>query len=303
MPNIFDIPKVVNLVLPDSSVGLNGRIHMNYQMSRQDFRLVRGITNIIQFFIRDVDRQSIVTTGMTFTITITDLEGTVLLLQRDLVVQDASQALFVLNVSDSDMLDWNNGPLKYSVLAVSAAIVVPDVIVLPITLPNGDMTPGSSTAGYTIPSVTRLLWVNQDYGPYGTLVVEDGPIPGPVLPVTLDPNAFITVDGWSYSSALKGSAQLGYHDGTQTTAVYSTDFSGSVRIQGSLTAQPSVDPNDWFEIVRRDFSQTTGVTAINTQGNYVWMRILVSVSEVVLTPFPDPPIVLNGSVDKILFKN
>ena len=263
--NLFDIPKVVNLVLPETT-GATG-IRMNYPINKTDFSVVKGISQSIQFFVRDIDRQFVVLSGQTLTINIISRANT-LLLSRDLIVVDVTQSLFAFVMAPSDTLDWTIGPLSYSIM---------------VTRPDGSQT---------------LLWTDLNYGPHSYLTVQHGPVPAPAAPQTLVPSTFIINNSWAYSGPL--AVQAGYPGGVQTFAVYSTDFVGTLQIQGSLQQQPT-SPTDWFVILQQDFETVSGVTAISVYGGvYLWLQILLPVNEP--EQYQITPPITSGSVDQILYK-
>ena len=265
--NLYDIPKVINLVLPETT-GATG-IRMNYPVNRTDFTVVRGISQSIQFFVRDLDRQSVDLTGQTLTINIVDRRAGILLLARDLIVVDVTQALFAFAMVPSDTLDWHAGPLSYSIT---------------VTRPDGSQT---------------LLWTDMNYGPHSYLTVVNGPVPSPAAPQTLVPATFTINNGWACTGPLPVLA--GYPGGLQTFAVYSTKFVGTLRIQASLQQQPSM-PEDWFDIGQQVFAAVTGVTGLTVYGGvYLWLQMLVPVNEPYQYQITPP--VTSGSVDQILYKN
>jgi len=270
--NMFDIPIIVNLVLTESYVG--APVLMNYPINRTDFRLIRGVPNVIQFFIRDIDRQYVTTplANATLTINIVDTNAQKLLLERDLCVVNSATSLYSLSTQPTDMLYWPSGYLAYSVL---------------VTRSDGTQS---------------LLWTDRDYSPYGFIHMTDGPLPGPVKPIILDPSTFYPDTGYNYSSPVPGTASYGYPNGLQTFSIYTTNFTGNVIIQATLVEQPSTSVQDWFQVTVANFNNSNGVTAVNVEGNFLWLRVAVPNHNPV--PYPGlPPIYSNGTVDKITFLN
>ena len=79
--------------------------------------------------------------------------------------------------------------------------------------------------------------------------------------------------------AVPGDSYYGYTDGIHTVAIYGRDFSGRIKIQGTLATQPTED--DWFDISGTSIDQTNidGSTLAfhaNFTGNFVWVRAKVS---------------------------
>lgn len=266
---LYDVPRVATLVLPETTGA--GAVRMNYPVAKTDFAILKGLPQTLQFFVRDIDRQVVDGTGLTLTALISNPDnGGALLLQKDLVLQDPAQGLYALTLLPLETIGWPLAPLNYAVLATRAG-------------------------------VQTLLWTDRDYTPYGVLTVRETPFPGPVAPVALDPSTFVINQQWAQSSAL---AVTPYANAVQTFAISSTGFTGTVRIQGTLLAQPTSDNSTWFDVASHDFAAVTATTAITTTGHFTFMRVLVSVAEnplAFLGTFPDP-IVVVGTVDSILAK-
>lgn len=216
----------------------------NYSTDRSDFRIVRGVQNEVLFRVRNLDRNPAdTTTFQTVNITITDPETGTVLLVRPLVNYDVSTAIFMLTILAFETVDWATGPLRWS-----------------LTVVRSD---GSAV----------MLWTDRNYGPYSTLEVSEGPIPGP-QPLTVIPSAgFLMHSGIAYSGQMIGPAQVGYQNGMQSFAVYAVGFTGIVTIQGTLQLQPQM--TDWFDITTLPLTTANGISLLNVQGNYLWLRVSI----------------------------
>jgi hypothetical protein len=237
--------------------------------------LIRGVPNTIQFFVRDVD--SHIAAGplanATLTINIVDQNAQQVLLQRDLFVVNSATSLYGLSTQPVDMLYWPTGPLQYSVL---------------VARQDGTQS---------------LLWTDKNYSPYSYCIMTDGPLPGPAVPMTLDPTTFTLIDGYSYSSPVPGAASLGYPDGLQSFSFYANSFTGRISIQGTLIEQPSSELSNWFDITYQDFMASNGVTAVSVEGNYMWLRAVLPTTELVSYPNLAPALTPTGNITQILYLN
>jgi hypothetical protein len=237
----------------------------NYPVDRTDFRIIRGVQNEILFFVRNLDRNPSNTTYFqSLTINITDPASATLLMSRHLTVVDAASALYQLTILPSETADWLTGTLQWSIS---------------VTRVDG---------------VTTMLWTDRNYGPYSSLEVSPGPVPGPAAPIELDPSTFLIRQFVQYSPILPGAAQRGYQGGAQTFAVYPVGFTGTIEIDASLAAQPSTD-SDWFVASTTNYvaqnslttiNQTSGSAIsvpncdwINVTGNYLWLRVLITTTQ------------------------
>ena len=75
-----------------------------------------------------------------------------------------------------------------------------------------------------------------------------------------------------------GDSYYGYTDGVHTVAIYGTNFTGRVKIQGTLATNPTDD--DWFDILLsglpyKDYNSYTGVEGFTFVANLVFIRATV----------------------------
>lgn len=75
--------------------------------------------------------------------------------------------------------------------------------------------------------------------------------------------------------AQPGDSYYGYTDGLHTVAVYGENLTGRVRIQGTLSLNPTED--DWFNILLngvpfKDYTSFTGVEGFTFSANLVFLR-------------------------------
>jgi hypothetical protein len=251
---IFDTPQVVNLTYP-GILAFEGKMLNNYPVNRTDFRLVRGVVNEIIFFVRDIDRKPVsLAAADSLTINIVDPHAETLLMSRDLTVFDLAKGIYQLSTLPSEMDTWPTGPLRWSIAhnRQSAGIV--------------------------------LLWTDLNYSPFSSLRVTDSPTPGPTPTKTLAWSEFSPlINGKYYSSSLVGAAQDGYVNGMQSFVVSLVDFTGAIQIDATLVSQPTTDEGDWFEVDHIDYTALTGNTVIDVQGNYLWLRMVVTMTSGALT--------------------
>jgi hypothetical protein len=271
MPTLitYQTPVVINVVL-DNSATFGSSALSNFPFSRSDLSIVQGITNVVSVFCRDVDRQIVtLCAGQSLTVNIVDIATQTLLLTRQLTVVDPTQGLFSFAISPTDTALWNPGPLTYSII---------------INNPDGSQ---------------NLLYTDLNYTTFGYATFLPGPIPGPAQPLIMNPQDFLITDGWATSPNLPGSIFPG---GVQTYSIYTTAFTGPIYIQASLQKQPQV-MTDWFQVETVNITvPTTGVTAVTTTGNYIWMRIQVPIAEFILDPNVLLPLT-TGTVNQVMYKN
>jgi hypothetical protein len=258
---VYNIPQVVNVTIP-GSLQFGGTMLNNYPVLRTDFRLVRGVTNEIIFFVRDLDRKPVsLPTSDSLTINIVDPKTDLLLMQRTLTIIDVAKGMYQFATLPAEMDLWPTGPLRWSI-------------------------------GYNRGGVdTVMLWTDQSYSPFSDLVVIDTPTPGPRPTAILTWDDFFPLTNGTpyvnpllpltyYSSPLPGAAQYGYANGIQTGVVKLSDFTGTINLEATLLAQPNPDAlapgsPDWFTVLSKDYSAFTGTDPLDQAGNYLWVRWVV----------------------------
>jgi|TARA_B110000908_G_C10025764_1_gene344994 hypothetical protein len=76
-------------------------------------------------------------------------------------------------------------------------------------------------------------------------------------------------------TAVPGDSYYGYTDGIHTVAVYGSNLTGRISIQGTLATTPT--EADWFDILLtgmpyKDYSAFTGVQGFTFVANLVYLR-------------------------------
>lgn len=269
------MPQVVTLTLG----GNTGASLMNYPINNTDFKLVKGVTNEILFFVKDTDRHPITSNALTtlgisnIAITITDPSNNTLLLgsqsnpplsnDPSLLVPapgiDPSKGVWLLSLPSTVIATWNPGYLRYSIICDRV---------------GGDQV---------------MLYTDRNYGAYSNLEVVTGPFPMPAEAITITPD-MLTARGLSfYSGAFPGAASLGNISGLHSAVVNMVGFIGSITVQASLENQPSTNDSGWFTADIVSYSSgvfdpsgsiffntpTTGPIYFSIYGNYLWVRFIV----------------------------
>ena len=236
---IYSFPKVVTLTLG----GNTGGSQMNYPINNTDFSLVKGVTNEILFFVKNVDRQPITANALAnagiidLRIAITDMENNQFFfgdqtapianavdhsVLTPYTLTDPSKGVWMLSVTASDINDWPLGYLKYSIV--------------------GDRTSGDQV----------MLYTDRQYGPYSNLKVLEGPYPMPPEAIIIEQSDMINSAVFQsnatsiVSSAYPGSAAVGNISGYQSAVANISAFSGTILVEASLENQPSQNSSDWF---------------------------------------------------------
>ena len=98
-------------------------------------------------------------------------------------------------------------------------------------------------------------------------------------------------------TAVPGDSYYGYADGIHTVAIYGSNLSGRVSIQGTLATTPT--EADWFDILLtglpyKDYTSFTGVQGFTFVANLVYLRAKLDRTSLGITDYT-----LAGHVAKI----
>lgn len=258
---IFSIPQVITLTL-SGDVGTNT---MNYPVNRSDFKLFRDVQNEVQFFVKDIDRKPIDLTGLSLIFTMIDVNTKSIILQQPLTILDVSRGLAQLTIPVYTISPFDIQTYSYTVSVVRAD------------------------------GTTVLLYTDRDYGPHGSVSIVAGINPEPRQPITINSSDMLYRNNYLYSGSVYDHLGTASQTGLVSAAIYSTNFTGIVNFQATLSNAPNPDDSQWFAINGAIISLTefTGITPINFQIQATAIRSQVAA---LITPLP------NGSVDKIIYQ-
>lgn len=234
----------------------------NLPLNENDFKIHKGVTNQIEFSVRNNDRKPINLLEKTLYVTILNPNNGEQMLQKMLFPQDEKKGLAKLIISPEDIVNWDNGFYRFSVI-----------------VENNDNT-------------QNILFLDQNQLSSGTIELVNNALPPILQSIELDPQEFTpngsqfpvnhTTRTYFISSAIKGSSKLNLNNGLHTFTVKGENFKGDFLVEGSLEEEPStntVQPNsDWFtiKVIAHDskikFDKFTGIEAYNFFSNVNWIR-------------------------------
>jgi hypothetical protein len=178
-----------------------------------------------------------------------------LVLQKDFAAMDLATGKVTVNLTEQELLNLDNGYYQYSVIKEVRSTI--------------------DSTDYKVTS--RLpLYVDSQYDTIGTLEIS-GDVYGDVAAsLVVDTfnyvNPFTQGDAtpkWYESAIIDASPKIKTGDATHTFQFYSTNYQGTVSIQGSLDNQGAT-PSNWVDIAPVDLTVTKYK---NVVGKYNWFRI------------------------------
>lgn len=226
----------------------------------RDLKAYRGIDNVLTFEVKNNDQKPVsILNTYTPKFVAYDENKTLVLEKTGTVIETSTPSYkgqFTVNITANDLLNTKDQFLTYSIYLVK----------------DSDDS-------------QVLTYANAHFESCGTISVDSCAFPGPKDPVTID--TFAGVDDVYTSEYVDAHPALNGNDALHTAAIYSTDFAGTVTIQGSLENQ---NPTNWVDITTTTLASPTEPTPINFNGVFNFIRAKYETSN-------------SGTIDKILVRN
>ena len=240
---------LTNMVIAYQS-GYHGR---NSKVYDRRITIHRGVFNPISFTFKNEDQKAQDIVGKTYEFNIIDSESKKSVLTRHLKILDdgsttSSKGTASVEITPGDLLSMQSGFYNFSV----RELITDD---------------GSTLVTYS----------DTGYNAAGTIEVLDGAYPDALDSITISD---FTASGGPLaktSGAIAGKPGQNNNKALHTIAVYTKNFSGSLRVQGTLEQTVSGSTN-WFDITLDDsstlatFSSSTGVRDFNFYGVYQYVK-------------------------------
>lgn len=226
-----------------------------------------GLDCDLEFFIKTPDRKPVNLTNKTFVAKIVDRTSNTVILTKTLAVVDYNSGNVVMKILQGDTTNFSAG-------------------LYDLVITYTDMQ--SRTFGLSSDQNSRISFV---------LEIKDNPL-GIVIADSAVNDTFISSGSSFYTNRNAGTAQSFNQDGTNTCAVYTTDYTGVFYAQGTLELNPT--ETDWFTIqldpeIAEDswtFTDSTGVTPFTWDGMFMWVRF-----------YHTPDAGNTGTLDKVLYRS
>ena len=241
----------------------------------RNLKIYRGVDNRIDIQVRNSDQKASNIVGSTLVFNLVSRDTKDLVLQKDFAAMDLATGKVTVTLTEQELINLDNGYYQYSVIKEVRSTI--------------------DSTDYKVTS--RLpLYVDSQYDTIGTLEIS-GDVYGDVASsLVVDTfnyvNPFTQGDEtpkWYESAIIDASPKIKTGDASHTFQFYSTNYTGTVTIQGNLDIQGATPREDkWVNISTVDLTTTKYK---NVVGKYNWFRI------------KHVPATLNtGTVDKVLYR-
>lgn len=263
MPTVylFKFPEYVQLVKWDAYAP-----NINWPMIQYDTKIFKGVTNNIDFVIRNNDRKPIKLVDYQLEAQIqavnapSNSQGFLpeVSLIKPIKIIDELAGKARLELTQDDIQHWSPGYYRY---------------VIQITSGQGS---------------TEYLYTDVNKNAFGSFELKEGVVSSLAPPITIDSTQFTPtpIDAWygiAYvSGGVMGDAQSGRANGTHTISVYQSKFQGRFYIQASLNPEPPL-PAEWFNVALdpkteyyqfNDENNVESPVLFNFTMNAYWIRFI-----------------------------
>lgn len=256
--------------------------NINLPMIIYDTKVYKGVTNYIDFVIRNNDRKPISMVGFDLMVQVREVDNisnakqaTPVLLEKPVQRVDETTGKFRLVLDPNDIEDWDTGYYRYTVRTRDR---------------NG---------------IEELLFTDINKDTLGGFQLIEG-ISNSLVPAVEIPFKDFTPSPytWQYQTqyvtgAMAGDAQSQRANGTHTIVAYTNKWTGKLWVEGCLSNNPPL-PTEWFPIplsantayFEYTDDQFVGTKLFNFTMNLYWLRVVIR-----------PALTNKGKFDKILYKS
>jgi|14_taG_2_1085336.scaffolds.fasta_scaffold00151_9 hypothetical protein len=234
------------------------------QVYQKNLKIFKGIDNVLTFEIKNNDSKPIsILNTYTPHFTAFDHSKTQVLTKTGTIKETSTpnyKGQFTVSITANDLLNLDDQFLTYTIY----------------------LTKDSDNSEV-------ITYANTHFEMTGTIELQGEAFPGPKD--TYSVSAFTEIensDPVAYKSEqIPAEAARNGNEALHTAAIYSTDFTGTVTIQGSLENQ---NPTNWVDITSVSLTNPTEPTPVNFNGVFSYLRTKYTTSN-------------SGTIDKVLVRN
>lgn len=221
----------------------------------RNLKIFRGVDNRIDLQVKNSDQKPINTSGSTLVFNLLAREGKDLIWSKDCETVSSTVGRYRVYISESELIDLESGNYEYSLIQENR-----------------------SDVDSTTYKVTRRtpLYVDSQYDVIGTLEILDD-VKGSVQEsLAIDKfnyvNPFALADTsppFFISSIIDAQPNINIPQSLHTFVFYSTNYEGTITIQGSLREDAA--PSVWSDIIT--FELDNDIVYKNITGKYRYFRV------------------------------
>jgi len=225
------------------------------QVYNRNLKVFRSVDNRIDLQVKNSDQKPISTAGTTLVFNLLSREGKDLVWSKDCEVVSDTVGRYRVTLTTQELLDLEIGFYEYSIV---------QEIREDINLTNYKVTRKTS------------LYMDSQYSAVGTLEIADDVMGSVQDSIVVDKfnytNPFTVGDSnapYYVSSLIDAQANINVPQSLHTFVFYSSDYEGTVTVQGSL--RDDADPSKWTDLLT--FQTDNNLIYKNVTGKYRWFRV------------------------------
>ena len=242
---------------------VNGYHGRNSKVYDRRLTLHRGVSNPLTFTFKNEDQKAQDIVGKEYEFNLIDTQSKKSVLTKTLTVLDDGSTVSTkgdasCTILEGDLLDLDAKFYNFSVREVKSD--------------------GSR----------EVTYADTGYAAAGTVELLDGGYPQFVPSTSV--SAFTLSDNVFTSSAVDGKPGINNNQALHTIAIYPNNFSGKVKVQGTMVSSTITD-NDYFTITTTNLTSASSVTTLNFTGVFQNVRFVA-----------ERTTGTTGRIDKILYR-
>ena len=242
---------------------VNGYHGRNSKVYDRRLTLHRGVSNPLTFTFKNEDQKAQDIVGKEYEFSLIDTQSKKSVLTKTLTVLDDGSTVSTkgdasCTILEGDLLDLDAKFYNFSVREVKSD--------------------GSR----------EVTYADTGYAAAGTVELLDGGYPQFVPSTSV--SAFTLSDNVFTSSAVDGKPGINNNQALHTIAIYPNNFSGKVKVQGTMVSSTITD-NDYFTITTTNLTSASSVTTLNFTGVFQNVRFVA-----------ERTTGTTGRIDKILYR-
>ena len=222
--------------------GYHGRASKVYD---RRLTLHRGVDNPLTFTFKNEDQKAQDITSKTYEFNMIDTESKKSVITKTLTILDDGSTVSTKGDASCTITEGDLLPLDAKFYNFAVREVASD-------------------------NSRQVTYASTGYAAAGTIELLDGAYPE-FVPST-NVSSFTVTDGpLQYtSSAIDGRPGINNNQALHTIAIYPKNFSGALRVQGTMASSPST--GDFFDITSTTFTDSSSVATLNFTGVYHSVR-------------------------------
>lgn len=197
-------------------LNVSSQVNSNMTMYDKNILLYHGLDNKLNFAFLDQDRNKYDLTGDTVYFRVQDIESKETIFAKTMTVDSAINGTASVSFTATELYEVADGFYNFTAYVEDAT------------------------------KTQSVVYTDRAGQITGTLEIIDGAIPK--ARPTQTTTAFTLRNTYNYSDNLSGASERNLTARNHTISLYSTNFTGNVRIEGNLDDTPSTSDSDWFPI-------------------------------------------------------